>query len=201
MRPASELALQRSTLPDSTPTEGPASVQEVLRSPGQPLPDATRVFFEPRLGDHFSRVRVHTDAKAKESAREVNALAYTVGTHLVFGAGQLAFGSDSGRRLLAHELTHVVQQTPATRLQWPLPKGAPTERPAGPAALSTGGSLPWPCAAAPLALQPKAEIGDDGESQEASGETEGGMGEKLLANSSTGYAERARPLKNSYVVR
>jgi Domain of unknown function (DUF4157) len=59
----------------------------------------------------FSNVRVHTDARAMESARAVNALAYTVGNHIVFGAGQHAPGTPSGRRLLAHELTHVVQQS------------------------------------------------------------------------------------------
>jgi hypothetical protein len=65
---------------------------------------------EPRFGHDFSGVRVHTDAQAAESARAVNALAYTVGRDVVFGAGQFAPQSPAGRRLMAHELTHVVQQ-------------------------------------------------------------------------------------------
>jgi len=66
---------------------------------------------EPRFGHDFSHVRVHTDAKAAESAHAVNALAYTVGRDAVFGAGQFAPGTTNGKRLLAHELTHVMQQS------------------------------------------------------------------------------------------
>jgi hypothetical protein len=65
---------------------------------------------EPRFGHDFSRVKLHTDAKAAESAQAVNALAYTVGRDVVLGARQYAPGTNEGRRLLAHELTHVVQQ-------------------------------------------------------------------------------------------
>jgi len=89
-------------------------VHEVLRSPGQPLDSATRGFMEPRFGHDFSRVRVHTDAKAAESARAVNALAYTVGHDMAFGAGQYVPETSEGRRLVAHELTHVLQQTTAS---------------------------------------------------------------------------------------
>ncbi len=85
-------------------------VHDVLASSGQPLDTDTRGFMEPRFGHDFSGVRVHTDAKAAESARAVNALAYTVGRNVVFGTGQYAPGTGEGRRLLAHELTHVVQQ-------------------------------------------------------------------------------------------
>lgn len=88
----------------------PPIVHEVLRSPGQPLDSATRAFMEPRFGHDFSRVRIHTDAKAVESARAVNALAYTVGRDIVFGLGRYVPGATVGKRLLAHELTHVVQQ-------------------------------------------------------------------------------------------
>jgi hypothetical protein len=84
-----------------------------LRSPGQPLDTATRQFFEPRFGRDFSQVRVHTNARAAESARAVNALAYTVGRDIVFGAGQFVSRSSADRRLLAHELTHVIQQRAA----------------------------------------------------------------------------------------
>ena len=85
-----------------------------LRGGGQPLSPPLRNFFEPRFGHDFSRVRVHTDAKATESARAVNALAYTVGQDVVFGAGQYAPQTWAGQRLLAHELTHVVQQNNTT---------------------------------------------------------------------------------------
>jgi hypothetical protein len=85
-------------------------VAEILRSPGQPLDIGTRAFMEPRFGYDFSQVRVHTDVKATESARAVNALAYTVGRHVVFDARQYAPGTSDGRRLIAHELAHVLQQ-------------------------------------------------------------------------------------------
>jgi DNA/RNA endonuclease G (NUC1) len=88
----------------------PPIVNEVLNSPGQPLDAGTRAYFEPRFGHDFSKVRVHTDARAAESARAVNALAYTVGQNISFGAGQYAPDTTLGRRLLAHELTHVYQQ-------------------------------------------------------------------------------------------
>ncbi|HEX9867632.1 MAG TPA: DUF4157 domain-containing protein [Candidatus Tectomicrobia bacterium] len=78
--------------------------------PGQPLDPATRAFLEPRFGHDFSRVRVHTDAKAAESAQAVNALAYTVGRNIVFGEGQYLPGTTPGKGLIAHELTHVAQQ-------------------------------------------------------------------------------------------
>jgi hypothetical protein len=95
---------------NSHSSEAPAIVHEVLRSPGQPLDSATRAFMEPRFDHDFSRVRVHTDAKAADSARAVNALAYTVGRDVVFGDGQYVPRSDAGERLLAHELAHVIQQ-------------------------------------------------------------------------------------------
>jgi hypothetical protein len=90
--------------------DAPASVQSVLSSPGQPLSASTRAYFEPRFGQDLGHVRVHTDREAQRSARDVNALAYTVGSHVVFDAGRYATGTTEGQRLLAHELTHVVQQ-------------------------------------------------------------------------------------------
>ena len=88
----------------------PSIVYDVLRSSGQPLDSATRAFMEPRFGQDFRNVRTHTDLNASESARSVHARAYTVGQNVVFGAGQYVPGSEAGKRLLAHELTHVVQQ-------------------------------------------------------------------------------------------
>jgi hypothetical protein len=91
----------------------PPIVQDVLRSPGQPLDPATRAFMEPGFGHDFSRVRVHADPKAAQSTRALNALAYTVGQDLVFGAGQYAPETYTGKRLIAHELAHVLQQRSA----------------------------------------------------------------------------------------
>ena len=88
----------------------PPVVHEVLRSTGASLDAATQDFMEPRFGHDFSRVRVHADARAEESARAVNARAYTVGQHVVFGAGNYVPHNHEGQRLLAHELTHVAQQ-------------------------------------------------------------------------------------------
>jgi two-component system, NtrC family, response regulator GlrR len=92
----------------------PPIVNEVLRSPGHPLDAAFSASFGELLDHDFSHVRLHTDARAAESARSVNALAYTVGSDIVFGSGQYALGVPAGQRLLAHELTHVVQQSGGT---------------------------------------------------------------------------------------
>lgn len=81
-----------------------------VRGGGQPLPESVRAFFEPRLSRDFSHVRIHTDSQANESAKSLNALAYTAGTDIVFGAGQYTPETESGKKLIAHELTHVVQQ-------------------------------------------------------------------------------------------
>jgi hypothetical protein len=91
-------------------TTAPPIINEVLRSTGQPLDTSTRKFFEPRFGQDFSRVRVHTDSRADESAQSVDALAYTVGNDIVFQSGQYSPESATGSRLLAHELTHTIQQ-------------------------------------------------------------------------------------------
>ena len=91
------------------PQTAPPIVHDVLGSPGQPLDADTRAFMEPRFGQDFSHVRVHTDAKAAQSARAVNALAYTVGNQIAFDAGQYQPQTEAGRSS-AHELTHTVQQ-------------------------------------------------------------------------------------------
>src|SRR5204863_9380471 len=86
-------------------------VKDVVDSGGgKPLDRDTRGFMESRLGADFSDVRVHTDARASESAQSVQAHAYTLGSDVVFQSGKYAPQSDSGKRMLAHELTHVVQQ-------------------------------------------------------------------------------------------
>lgn len=90
----------------------PPTVDRTLSAPGRPLEDSTRTFFESRFGFDFSRVRVHTDSAAGQSANDVAAHAYTVGHHIAFEPGRYAPESSSGRRLLAHEMAHVVQQQP-----------------------------------------------------------------------------------------
>jgi Domain of unknown function (DUF4157) len=106
-----ESSLQRAAV-SNAPTNGvPPIVHDVLRSPGQPLDAGTQAFMGSRFGHDFSGVRVHNDGQAAESARSVNALAYTVGRDVVFGAERYAPGTMAGKRLLAHELTHVVQQS------------------------------------------------------------------------------------------
>jgi hypothetical protein len=103
----------------------PPIVHEVLRSPGQPLDNAARSYFEPLFGHDFSRVRVHTTERAAKSARSVNAVAYTVGHQVVFDSGQYQPGTKTGRRLLAHELTHVLQQGDEGRSLHKLSVGEP----------------------------------------------------------------------------
>jgi Domain of unknown function (DUF4157) len=88
----------------------PPVVDAVVRTPGQPLDTATLGYFEPRFGQDLSRVRVHDDPAAALSARTVNANAYTVGTDVVFDRGRYAPATPEGRRLLSHELAHVVHQ-------------------------------------------------------------------------------------------
>jgi hypothetical protein len=97
-------------------TAVPPIVNEVLNSPGQPLDATTRAFMEPRFGHDFSSVRVHTDTQAAESATALRARAYTVGRHIAFGAKQFSPGTTAGQHLLAHELTHSVQQRASTHL-------------------------------------------------------------------------------------
>lgn len=104
-----QLGLQRKAADQSEVLEVPPIVHEVVRAPGQPLDPHTRGFMEPRLGHDFSQVRVHTDAKAAESSRAVHAQAYTVGRDVVFGFNAYSPETTDGKRLIAHELTHVVQ--------------------------------------------------------------------------------------------
>ena len=107
-----EEPLQRKPASGST-TTGSSNLSRQIQSMkggGQPLSDATRSFFEPRFGANFERVRIHSDSNSAEMARSINAKAFTSGSDIVFNRGQYAPESDSGKELLAHELTHVVQQ-------------------------------------------------------------------------------------------
>jgi peptidoglycan hydrolase-like protein with peptidoglycan-binding domain len=96
-------------------------------SPGPPLAASTRTFFEPRFGRDFSRVRVHDGAEATHAARAIEARAYTIGNDIVFGDGELSPTTARGKKLLAHELTHVVEQSaagsPATLMRQPIGEG------------------------------------------------------------------------------
>ena len=118
LSPAAVLHLQRaagnagvSSLLEGDEHEARSPVLDVVGSGGGAGLDAdTRGFMESRLGHDFGDVRVHTDGKASDSAKAVNAHAYTVGSDVVFQSGAYSPGTDSGNRMLAHELTHVVQQ-------------------------------------------------------------------------------------------
>lgn len=99
---------------------------------GAPLDTETRGFMESRLGQDFGDVRVHTDDKASESARAVNAHAYTVGHNVVFQRGRYEPETDAGRRMLAHELTHVVQQRQGPVDGTPQPGGIQVSHPDDP---------------------------------------------------------------------
>jgi hypothetical protein len=109
---ARRLSVQRQAAA-AAPAAAPPSVHATLRAPGAPLDQATRAFMEPRLGADLGAVRLHTDRQAAESARAVGALAYTVGSRIAFGAGQYQPHTAPGRRLLAHELAHTLQQSAA----------------------------------------------------------------------------------------
>jgi hypothetical protein len=106
-----ERVMQRAAVRNDSVGHAPPIVDNVLRQPGEPLSGRTRAAVEPRFGHDFSGVRVHTDVRAAASARAVGAAAYTVGRDIVFDSGRYAPGTTRGMQLLAHELTHVVQQS------------------------------------------------------------------------------------------
>lgn len=106
------LKVQRKETAADTPQVTPAVASRLsaLRGGGSPLPAPTREFFEPRFGADFSRVRIHTGAQANEAAQAIGARAFTMGNDIGFSRGQFAPESTEGRHLLAHELTHTLQQ-------------------------------------------------------------------------------------------
>jgi hypothetical protein len=111
----SRLLQRHATIPTSSMSVEPAIIHDVLRSPGQPLDITTRAFMERRFGYDFHHVKVHTNDQAAQSARAVHALAYTVGHNIVFGSGEYAPMTQKGQRLLAHELSHTIQQAGGLR--------------------------------------------------------------------------------------
>src|SRR5262249_39868827 len=138
--PAPPRALLRAAGSGRPAEAGPAPdlVERTLQEPGRPLDPGSRQFFESRFGYEFGRVRVHTGSQAAASAESLGARAYTLGADIVFGAHEFAPETAEGRKLIAHELTHVVQQggggtgAPAmiqrmapcpARLQGPAPPG------------------------------------------------------------------------------
>jgi hypothetical protein len=108
--------VQAQEQPGHTPqlTRGFENRMGALQGGGQPLAEPIRASMEARFGHDFSRVHIHTDQTASGLAASINARAFTLGRDVVFGAGQYAPGSEAGQRLLAHELTHVVQQRAGT---------------------------------------------------------------------------------------
>jgi len=107
--------ISRKAAAEAAPVEAPDSVHEVLRARGNPLDASSLAYFEPRFGQNFSHVRVHVGAAAAESARGMQARAYTAGHHIVYGPGEYAPETARGKRLIAHELAHVVQQGASER--------------------------------------------------------------------------------------
>lgn len=108
--PPTSPALQRHAIGSTGDQVASPSVRTVLSTDGAPLPPALQHDMEQRFNHDFSHVRIHTDTAAAHSAHEIDAHAYTSGTHIAFASGAFAPGTLSGRRLLAHELAHVIQQ-------------------------------------------------------------------------------------------
>jgi len=112
-----EEELQRKESNSETVLTAPSIVQDVLRTPGRSLDTDTRSFMEPRFNYDFNDVKIHDNDFAAKSASSINALAYTSGNNIVFNSGQYNTNSDSGKRLLAHELTHTIQQKTNASIQ------------------------------------------------------------------------------------
>jgi hypothetical protein len=123
---------------------------ERMRGGGQPLPTIERAFFEDRTGADLSDVRVHTDTTAAETSRELSARAYTIGSDIAFGAGEYRPGTDTGRRLIAHELAHVFQQRGTAQLK---------RAPADPALAETASQPAEAGGPSPVGAEPVSEEG------------------------------------------
>jgi hypothetical protein len=165
----------------------PKAVEEGLRLAGQSLDPETRAFMEPRFGRDLSQVQIHTDAQAAKSAESVNALAYTVGRDVVFGAGQYQPATDSGRRLLAHELAHTIQQGAAGTAG---PAVRTSDNKAPPPAFDTRASVQRLPVTRGSSLHPKLTIGaaNDHYEQEADRVAQQVMSMPTLPSAVTGQA-------------
>lgn len=125
------LQTKAADLPEGRPKGGSGNVHEVLRSPGVPLDGHARSFMEPGFGWGLSQVRVHVDSGAAHAATEMRAKAFTYGHHIVFGSGEYAPATTEGKRLLAHELTHVGQLRSDRILRQPQPDPSAPAAPSG----------------------------------------------------------------------
>lgn len=135
--------LQRKKGNDSEGTsEAPGIVDEAINSEGEHINKKTRSFMESRMGYDFSDVKIHTGPVAAKSAQAINALAYTSGNHVVFNEGQYTPDTESGKKLLAHELTHVIQQSSGIRRRL-------IQRTCGPAQIGSPEGCHRPTAAVP----------------------------------------------------
>jgi len=191
--------------------EQPSLVKDVVGSGGgSPLDRDTRGFMESRLGADFSDVRVHTDAKASESARSVQAHAYTVGTDVVFQSGQYTPESDSGKKMLAHELTHVVQQRSGPVAGTPAPGGIKISHPsdtfeqaaessADRAMSSQGPATQSPATPAPASVQREGE--EEEELQGAFVQREGDEEEELQGTFVQREGDEEEELQGHFVQR
>ena len=110
-----QVQTSRDQIATPTVTTSMAANIHAMNGGGNPLPEATRAFFEPRFGADFSKVRVHTDSRAAATANSIQARAFTVGQDIAFGTGRYEPHSHTGQQLLAHELTHIVQQNGPSR--------------------------------------------------------------------------------------
>ena len=191
--------------------EQPSLVKDVVGSGGgSPLDRDTRGFMESRLGADFSDVRVHTDAKASESARSVQAHAYTVGSDVVFQSGQYTPESESGKKMLAHELTHVVQQRSGPVAGTPAPSGIKISHPsdtfeqaaessADRAMSSQGPATQSPATPAPASVQREGE--EEEELQGAFVQREGDEEEELQGTFVQREGDEEEELQGHFVQR
>ena len=217
LTPAAVMHLQKTagnaTVSAALEEQEPSLVKDVVGSgDGTPLDHQTRRFMESRLGADFSDVRVHTGATASESARSVQAHAYTVGTDVVFQSGKYAPETDSGKRMLAHELTHVVQQRSGTVAGTPAAGGIQISHPSDrfeQAAESTADRVmssptvtaPTSVAASPASIQREGE--EDEELQGTFVQREGEEEEELQGSfvQREGEEEEEEELQGSFVQR
>jgi len=178
LTPAAVMHLQKTagnaTVSAALEEQEPSLVKDVVGSGGgAPLDKDTRGFMESRLGADFSDVRVHTDAKASDSARSVQAYAYTVGNDVVFQSGKYEPESDSGKRTLAHELTHVVQQRSGPVAGTPAPGGIQISHPSDRFEQAAEGSadrvMSSASAAAPVAAAPAPVQREEDDEEEVQG--------------------------------
>ncbi len=136
--------VQQQATPQSASSPMPTSVHETLSSPGEPLTTGPRSQMERQFGHDFSRIRIHADSRASASTYAVNALAYTVGEDVVFRSGKYTPETTTGKRLLAHELTHVLQQEKMLQGESLQEVGLPQDNPVVPQKMAPGINQPIP---------------------------------------------------------